>query len=444
MIDNINSLKTLLKEKGVIGNGGASYPTYAKLADNIEFILINGAECEPLLRVDQQLTDKYAKELLETLHLLVNLVGAKKGVFALKGKYKSAIKSLNENLVYDNVEIFELDNFYPAGDEQITIYEVFGKIVPEGGIPINVGIVAFNVETLLNIHSALRDKPVTHTYLTVTGEVKEPKTVKVPIGMTYRKVIELAGGATVSDFAIIEGGPMMGSATFDIEKPVVKSSKGIIVLSKEHHWIRAKTKPLKNILKEAKTACCHCSLCTEICPRNLIGHRIEPNKLIRAASYGSTCDNKIGVDSAYLCCGCGLCELACIMDLQPWKLNNFLKGTLREQGVKNPYNNAPKEAHPSRNYRKYPANKLIKKLGLTKYDVYAPLDESDVDCEEVVILTRQNIGASASPIVKVNDNVLKGQVIAEGNESTLSINLHSSISGVVTFVNDDKIIVRGV
>ncbi len=443
MVSTIDDLKVLLKEMGVIGAGGASFPTYAKIADNIEYILINGAECEPLLRVDQQLSYLYSKELLETLSFLVKTLGAKKGVFALKGKYKNAIKNLNHELNFDNLEIYELDNFYPAGDEQITIYEVFGKIVPEGGIPLNVGIVTFNVETLLNIHFALKNIPVTHTYLTVTGAVKTPKTLKVPVGITFEEAINLCGGATVNDYVTIDGGPMMGKVNSDMKKPIAKSSKGIIVLSKDHYWIQAKSKQLNKILKEAKTACCHCSLCTEICPRNLIGHRIEPDKLIRVSSYGSTCNTKKGVDSAYLCCGCGLCELACVMNLQPWKLNGFLKDELRKENIKNPYNNQPENAHPSRIYRKYPIPKLIKKIGLKEFDVDAPLSENEITAKEVVLLTRQNIGAPSTVCVNVNDVVKKGEVIAKGDASSLSINLHSSIDGIVTYIDNDKIIIRG-
>ncbi len=443
MSNSIEELKVLLKEMGVIGAGGASFPTYAKVAENIEYVLINGAECEPLLRVDQQLAEVHASELLETLSYVTKTLGAKKGVFALKGKYKKAIESLNQNLNYDNVEIFELDNFYPAGDEQITIYEVFKKITPEGGIPLNVGVVTFNVETLLNIHKALKQEAVTHTYLTVTGEVRNPITVKVPVGITFQEAIDLAGGTSLNDFVVINGGPMMGKVVTDMNTAVVKSTKGIIVLSKDHYWIRSKTRPLNNMLKEAKTACCHCSLCTDLCPRNLIGHRIEPDKLIRVASYGSTCDSTKNVDSAYLCCECGLCELGCVMSLQPWKVNSFLKSSLREKGVKNPYNNKPEEAHPSRKYRKYPIKKLIAKIGLTEYDVNAPLENVDYNFNEVTLMTRQNIGAPAKPVVNVGDVISKGQVVGVGEDSSLSVYLHSSIDGVVKYVDNDKIVVRG-
>ncbi len=443
MNNNIEELKIKLKEMGVVGAGGASFPSYAKLAQNIEYVLINGAECEPLLRVDQQLSDLHAKELLETLSFLVKTLGARKGVFALKGKYKKAVESLNKNLHFNNVEIFELDNFYPAGDEQITIYEAFGKIVPEGGIPLNVGVVVFNVETLLNINRALKDIPVTHTYLTVTGAVHTPKTIKVPVGITFKDAINLAGGSTVSDYVTIAGGPMMGKVNSDLDKPIAKNSKGIIVLPKEHHLVMSKTKSLKSVLKETRTACCHCSLCSDLCPRNLLGHKLEPDKLMRISSYGSTCSKDEDISTAYLCCECGLCELACVMNLQPFKLNKFLKTTLREKGVKNTHNNLPKETHPSRKYRKYPIKKLISKVGLTKYDLDAPLEVKEYDFKEVTLLTKQNIGVSATPVVAVGDRVVCGDVIAVGNNDSLSVNLHCSINGVVKYVDGDKVVVRG-
>ncbi len=443
MNKSIDELKIILKNMGVIGAGGASFPTYAKMAENIEYILINGAECEPLLRVDQQLSHLFANELLETLSFIISSLGAKKGVFALKEKYKNAIDSLNNNNTYDNIDIFKLGNFYPAGDEQITIYEVFEKVVPEGGIPLNVGVVTLNVETLLNIYYALKNIPVTHTYLTITGAVKNPKTIKVPIGISFSEAIELAGGATVENYVTIDGGPMMGKINSDMSKPIVKSSKGIIVLEDNHFWVKSKNRSLNNVLKEAKTACCHCSLCTELCPRNLINHRIEPDKLIRVASYGSTCSDESNLTNAYLCCECGLCELACIMNLQPWKLNSFIKNNLREKGIKNPHNNSPEEGHPSRKYRKYPISKLISKIGLSKYDVLAPIEEVKSTFNEVVLLTKQNIGVSSTPIVKVDDKVDIGQVIATAEDDKLAINLHSSIKGIVTYVDSNKVVIRG-
>lgn len=155
-------LVRLVRDAGVVGAGGAGFPTHVKLAaDNVEYVIVNGAECEPLLRVDQQLSERFAPQLLNALDGIVSVLGARKGIFALKGKYKNAIKVLNECIgKRDTLEVFELKDFYPAGDEQVLVYEVTQRIVPEGGIPLMVGCVVINVETLLNVSNALNQIPV--------------------------------------------------------------------------------------------------------------------------------------------------------------------------------------------------------------------------------------------------------------------------------------------
>lgn len=437
----MNNIIEKVKEAGIIGAGGAGFPTHVKLGSQAEYVIVNGAECEPLLRVDQQLMTNYSEELVKALELVVETVGAKKGIIALKKKYKKAIEKLN--LILENnekIELHLLDNFYPAGDEQITVYEVTGRIIPEGGIPLQVGVIVLNVETLLNIKNSVDDIPVTHTYLTVTGAVKEPKTMYLPIGTTVREALELAGGVTIENFAVIDGGPMMGKLLPSIDMPIVKNSKGYIVLPSDHPRILSKSKDLKQMLKEGRTACCHCSLCTEVCPRNLIGHSIQPDKLMRVASYQSTCSATEDVNSAYLCCECGLCEVACVMNLQPWKLNGFLKKTLRENGVKNTHTNTPDAAHPFREYKKFPVPQLISRLGLKPYDVDANLDlDAGKDINEVIIKLSQHIGAKSKAIVNVGDRVEKGQKIAEIPENQLGANIHASIDGVVIAVDDDMI-----
>ena len=189
-------LLSLIKKAGIVGAGGAGFPTHAKLNAKAEYVIINGAECEPLLRVDQQLMALHTKEILDALSLVVEHVGAKHGVVALKSKYKEAISSVQSIIGnYDKLQLFELENFYPAGDEQVLVYEVTGRIVPEGGIPLNVGAIVSNVETMLNIYNAYYyEKPVTDKYVTVTGAVNNTKTLKLPIGMSVKKAIELAGG----------------------------------------------------------------------------------------------------------------------------------------------------------------------------------------------------------------------------------------------------------
>ncbi|AOT71341.1 4Fe-4S dicluster domain-containing protein [Geosporobacter ferrireducens] len=439
-------LVSIAREAGIVGAGGAGFPTHVKINAKVEYILVNGAECEPLLRVDQQLLAAKTDEILKALNLLVQSTSAQKGIIALKGKYKDAVKQLEASVnAYEKLEVFTLDNFYPAGDEQVTVYEVFKRIVPEGGIPLDVGVIVINVETLLNLYHALSEKPVVEKYLTVTGAVKSPKTIKIPIGISIKEAIALAGGATVDTFKVIDGGPMMGKVIKDIHGPITKTTKGLIVLPEEHPLLKAKSRDVQSMLRNARTACMHCSLCTEVCPRNLLGHTLNPDRLMRLASYNSTCSTETKASEAFLCCECGLCEYACVMDLQPWKLNSFLKGELGKAGVKNPNHKRPEKTHPFREYKKFPVKKLVSRLGLQHYDVEAPLDEAvKIEPVFVNILLRQHIGAPSTPVVNKGDSVTKGQLIADVVDGKLGAKIHASINGVVESLDTDKIVIRQV
>jgi Na+-translocating ferredoxin:NAD+ oxidoreductase RnfC subunit len=433
----------LIKKSGVVGAGGAGFPTHVKVNAEAEYVIVNGAECEPLLRVDQQLMVLKTREIIKALEEVRKHVGAKKAYIGLKSKYKDALKAVAQEISsYEAMEIKELGNFYPAGDEQVLVYETLGRIVPEGGIPLNVGVVVLNVETLLNIHDGVfENKPVTEKYITVTGHVRNPLTVKVPIGITIDEVIAMAGGTDLEDYIVINGGPMMGKVVESLEDPVTKTTKGLIVLPKDHSLSITFEKDMGIMLREARTACMHCSLCTEVCPRNLLGHSIEPHKLIRLASYGSICDSDTNTTTAYLCCECRLCEYACVMNLQPWKLHNMMKIEMGAAGIRNPHNNEPENVHPFREYKRYPVNKLIKQLGLSDYDRKAPLSDLDADFEKVSIQLRQHIGMPAEPLVGKGDIVEAGQIIAKIPQGKLGSEIHSSIKGKIISVDNGEIVI---
>ncbi len=435
-------LLEIVEGAGIVGAGGAGFPTHVKLKAQAETVIINGAECEPLLRVDQELMAKRADELLEALSIIVEHVGAKEGIVALKSHYHKAVEALNKELPkYPKLKLHLMGSFYPAGDEQVMVYEATGRIVPEGGIPLHVGVVVTNVETALNVMDAVRGNTLTEKYVTITGEVKTPKTVKVPMGITVAQLLELAGGTTVSEYKVINGGPMMGRA-IPVDSPITKTTKGLIVLPADHSLISSVEKPLEVSIKQAAVACMQCNMCTEVCPRGLLGHRLEPHKLMRIAGYGSMCDPKQTPMNAVLCCECRLCQYACVMDLQPWKLNIGLKKALRDNGINSTLKNSPEKVDNFRGYKMYPVKKLIKQLGLYKYDVAAPIEEVSYNYTVVNLPLRQNVGMAAEPIVKVGDKVEKGQLIATIPEGKLGANLHCTIEGIVLEISNDSIIVK--
>mgnify|MGYP000495356845 FL=1 len=433
-----------VQDAGIVGAGGAGFPTHVKLNAEADYLLVNGAECEPLLRVDQQLMERDAELLVRTLNKWVEAVGAKQGIFGLKEKYHGAIDALERAVQdYPRIAVHAMPNVYPAGDEQFLVYETVGKVVPEGGIPLQVGVIVVNVETLLNLAKAEDGIPVTDTFVTITGEVRNPGTYEVPVGMALPTLIEWAGGTSLNEYSVIDGGPMMGKLIEDPQGVYVKkASKGYIVLPKDHPRIIAKKKSLPQMLKDAKIACCHCNLCTDICPRYQLGHELHPAKLMRMASYQSLGDAKASLDEAYLCCECGLCEIACIMNLQPWKLNISLKDQLREMGIKNSHNKAPDKARNFKEYRNYPTHRLIGNLGLRAYDVPAPIRANPQAVSEVRIAFSQGIGAPALPLVAAGDHVTKGDLIAKIPEGKLGSNVHASISGKVVAIGPESVWIR--
>ena len=185
-----------------------------------------------------------------------------------------------------------------------------------------------------------------------------------------------------------------------------------------------------------------CSLCSEVCPRGLLGHLIQPHKMMRLAAYGALCDPEYTPMNAFLCCGCRLCEYACVMGLQPWKLNGMLKGEMGKKGVRNALHNQPEAAAPFRQYKRYPVHKLIHQLGLDGYDVPAPMEDSSHDYQMVTLPLSQGVGAPAQPVVCAGDRVEKGALIAAAPEGKLGANLHASIAGTVTAVTEREITIQ--
>jgi Na+-translocating ferredoxin:NAD+ oxidoreductase RnfC subunit len=438
------ALTDKIKEAGVVGAGGAGFPTAVKLGSAPEYVIVNGVECEPLIQVDQQLTALYAPVLLKTLDYLVEALGARQGIFALKEKYVKAKQALDGVIAeYPRLCVKPLASAYPMGDEQALVYETIGRIVPEGGIPLNVGALVVNVESLLNIHHALEGKAVVEKYVTVTGAVRNPCTFKAPLGISMRELIEKTGGATVKDPALIDGGPMMGKIERNLDAPIIKTSKAIIVLDSDHPLIVAKERPIEQMMRLSKTACCHCMMCSDLCPRQLLGHALFPDKLMRLASYNSTCETDAAATSAYLCCECRLCEYACIMQLQPWKLNRELKTRLKAAGIKNPHHAAPEKTNRFRQYRLYPVDKLVRQLGLAAfYHKEASLGEYDEAVLKVTLPLRQHFGAPALPVVKIGDVVRKGDRVASMPEEALGAHIHASIDGTVRSIDAAAIVIE--
>jgi len=434
-----STIRQRVQQAGIVGAGGAGFPTYVKLNAEAEIYLVNGAECEPLLKVDQQLAVREANELIRGLQYAMKATGAKEGIIALKAKYQEAIAAL-EPLLPSDIRLHILEDIYPAGDEVITIWLATGRRVPPAALPLSVGVVVNNVQTLINVARAVENEtPVTERTLTINGMVKQPITVTVPLGTTLQQVLDLAGGPTISNPAYINGGPMMGALVESLDEPVTKTTGGLLVLPDDHLLIRRRTQSMQSVVSMARTVCEQCCLCTELCPRHLIGHELPPHLIVRAVNYQKADEASILL-SALTCSECGICEAyACPVDISPMRLNQALKQKFREEGGR--YEGELRPADPMARYRLLPVKRLITRLDLDKVNHKAPWLETSWQPISVSLPVKQHIGAPAKPVVQVGDTVTKGQLLAAMAEGQLGVPLHASISGSIKYIDDQKIVI---
>ena len=425
-----------MKDAGIVGAGGAGFPSYAKLNEKADTIILNCAECEPLLKLHRQVMAKYANEILFALNEVATAVGAENIIIAIKPNYKKAIAAIEQVLPsYKKARIGLLPPVYPSGDEVITIYEVTGRIVPPGKLPIEVGCIVYNVETMLNTYFAITEKrPVTHKYCTITGAVKNPTTVCLPLGMQVSEVLELAGGTTIDEYEIVSGGPMTGRLCTEYDV-VTKTSNAYIVLPKNHYVVQRKKIKTQVAVNRAMSACCHCGMCSELCSRHLLGYPINPTKFMNALSAGATGNIEPYINT-FFCSACGLCEMySCFQGLSAQSLISVFKGGLRKGGVKMPeVTLAPVD--PIRTQKLVSHQRLTARLGLTEYNKSADLDEKEIKPKTVKILLSQHIGAPDEAIVARGDKVEAGQQIAKAQDGKLGVNIHTPFAGAVAEVTD--------
>ncbi|MFZ7101199.1 MAG: 4Fe-4S dicluster domain-containing protein [Peptococcaceae bacterium] len=434
-----------VRDAGVIGAGGAGFPTHAKLTSRAEYILLNGAECEPLLRVDQQLMEQFPDEIIHGLDAAGRYIRARKAIIGIKGKHKKIINLLHTRIralgLADYMEVMELRDIYPAGDEQVLVYELTQRIVPEAAIPLKVGCVVINVETSLNIYYALTGHAVTETYITIAGDIPHPLTLKVPVGVPIEDVIRQCGVENIADYAVIDGGPMMGSVLKNLQGYVTKKSKGYVLLKKDHFLIRKKSVGPEQARILSKTACEQCRMCTDLCPRYLLGHNIQPHKIMRALNYNLADVKERQI--AQLCCECNACELfSCPANLHPKAVNVLVKEKLTEQGLRYQPVQGEFQARSFRDYRLIPSKRLIARIGLSAYDKPAPLTQARLRSEYTGIALGQHIGAPALPVVAVGEQVKAGQLIGKIPGNSLGAAVHASLDGTVTEITGNFIVIK--
>lgn len=435
------SLAEKVRQAGVVGAGGGGFPTHVKLAAQADTVIANGAECEPLLHKDAAVMEHHAGALIRGMELAMDAVGAKDGVVGVKAKKKAAVATVQAACEGSRVRVQLLGDYYPAGDEYDLVYTVTGRLIPPAGIPLNVGVVVCNVETLVNIAAANEGRPVTHKTITLAGALNQPATVTVPVGMSFREAIETTGGFATPDPVYMIGGLMMGQVSEDLDAPITKTATGVVVLPRGHRIIQRRLKPAAVQNSIGKSACDQCRYCTEYCPRFLLGYQVEPHQVMRSLAFTET-GKDFWNQWAALCCACGLCTLyGCPEELYPKEACDQAKNEMREAGQKW---TGPQEVkpHPMRDGRRVPIKTLARKLHVEDYEAPAPLRPEPLEATRVTLPLKQHAGAPNEPLVKAGDRVEAGQPLGRVPEKALGAVVHAPFAGRVVSVNHSVILER--
>lgn len=293
-----DELKGLMQEIGLVGMGGAGFPTHVKYfppeGKKIETIILNGAECEPYLTCDHRLMVEEPAKVILGIQAMMKAAGTDEGYIGVEVNKLDAIDALRREAASDpRIQIVPLEVKYPQGEEKMLIHAITGKVIPSGGLPVDVGVVVNNIATAVTLAEAITEgKPLISRVVTVTGAVQNPQNLRVRLGTPVKDLIDFCNGFAGTPGRIILGGPMTGPAQYRLDLPVIKTTSGVLVQD------RGQVKILEN------SPCVRCARCVDACPYHLmpcfIADAIEHGNLVQAETYGI-------MD----CRECGSCTFVC-------------------------------------------------------------------------------------------------------------------------------------
>ena len=431
-------LKTIMRDAGIVGAGGAGFPSYMKLAPGADTLLINGAECEPLLYTDYILMRDEMARIARGAAYVMKAGGMTRTLVCVKQHNVEALGLHDGEELSKGVFIKQLPNVYPMGDEINMIYEATGRVVRPGALPITVGVIVYNAETVYNICRAFEDgTPVTDKWCMIGGAVEKPIVFTVPVGTRIRDLFDFYGVTVPMHHVVIDGGPSMGNVIPWQTAFIKKNTKSLLILPEDIPAVVSKLTTIKTAVTHGASNCCQCTRCTDMCPRALLGYPLEPHRMIRSATSVAEVSPEL-VRTATLCCNCGICELAaCCQGISPRAVINEYKKILAKNKIRY---TADTDVTPSpdREYRMLPSSRWSAMLGVSKFDRVAVPADKTYQPKRVTVCLSQHIGAPSVPAVAVGDTVTKGQMIASAAEG-LSVPQYASIDGRVVSVADGKI-----
>ncbi|MBQ9416400.1 MAG: hypothetical protein IJU20_06140 [Clostridia bacterium] len=439
---SLDEIKISLQNAGIVGAGGAGFPSYAKLAPGEEILLINAAECEPMLYTDFQLMHEKMAQAVEGARLIMEEAGMTQCLFGIKAHNCKALGLSDGQELGKGCFVKQLPDVYPMGDEINLIYQCTGRLVQPGQLPVSQHVIVFNMETLCNAREAiLHQKPLTEKYLTINGDIPNPVVVHVPIGMRVSELLDRLHITIPEEDVLMDGGPSMGRIIHPNTAVITKTTKGLIVIPKETPAVRVKMRGQKIHRAIASSVCCQCTRCTDMCPRHALGYPLEPHMHVRVAS-GVNEVMPESVLSASLCCSCGICEIAaCCQYISPRAVILDHKSILAQNKLH--FSDPSKEYHvrEDRSYTMMSTERWKDFLGITRYDKTPVFHPELMQPDRVEIPMHQHIGSPSVPCVREGDTVAKGTRIAECGPG-LSIPQAASIDGRVTYVDQTKIIIE--
>lgn len=434
----LHEVREKIRSAGVIGAGGAGFPTHMKFADGIDTVVVNAAECEPLLYTDFTILQRHLDRVAEGAQAVRAALGAERAVLGVKIHTAEKLGLKDGQPLGGRFSVKTMPNAYPMGDEIVLIYQTLGRVVPPGHLPSSVGVVVINVETAYNVANSLKGIPVTRKWITIGGDVPKPAVYRVPINCDVRAVLEAAGVKIPEGDVVIDGGPAMGNIINPNFSVVTKKTKALVVLPADIPAVAYKLADVHRLMVRTPSACCQCFHCTEICPRHLLGYPLEPHKTLRSVANEISAHPE-NLLTASLCSGCGVCTLmACCQGVTPSVTMAQVKKALRSNRLGYRADRCG-EVNPERGNRLVPVESLKRRIGVAPFDRQAPFGgDLKIRQKKFRLPLSQHVGKPSVPVVQAGAKVAAGSLIAK-DAGGISAALHTPVSGTVTAVTGRQI-----